>query len=215
MSTLSQFIDAAVTASQMERESIHEKNMLLVMTALNKTQEIARINNFVHVETLANFYLAFFVFQQAGEVHETNGIKGMHHFLNNEVNDNLDTNKCCWCRKQCEGMLKCEGCMVMRFCCKKHQKMSWCLPFSSVLIPHKQICDLLSLCKVFTRLVSQHGSEHATTIASITYNRAIKDFLQVGLFKDYVLKTLASIQHQHMITFFDISSPLSTPMIRL
>jgi len=63
MSTLSQFIDAAVTASQMERGSIHEKNMLLVMTALNKTQEIARINNFVHVETLANFYLAFFVFQ--------------------------------------------------------------------------------------------------------------------------------------------------------
>ena len=43
----------------------------------------------------------------------------------------------------------------------------------------------------------------------------VRNRLPRGPIPQTCLKTVAPIQHQHTITFFDISSPLSTPMIRL
>jgi len=187
LSALSKFISAAVTATQMQKGPTHHKNMLLVMTGLNKTAHIARTNKLVNLECLTKFYLAYFVFHEGGESHENSGVRVMHRFLDSQVNDNPDSSMCKWCRKSCDGMLKCEDCMVTRFCCKKHQKMSWRPPFGSILVPHKKICHLLMMCKSFTRLVSQHGAEHVSTVAfGVTYNQAIKYFLQTDIFEDYM-----------------------------
>jgi len=186
-SGLSRFISAALTATQMQNGPTHRKKMLLVLTALNKTVQIACTNKLVNLESLTKFYLAFFLFHEGGESHQKNGVKAMHRFLDSQVNNNPDSSMCKWCRKSCDGMLKCEGCMVMRFCCKKHQKMSWRPPFGSIMVSHKKICHLLMMCKSFTRLVSQHGVEHDSTVAfSVTYKQAIKHFLQTDIFADYM-----------------------------
>ena len=187
VSGLSKFLSAALTATQMQKGPTHHKIMLLVLNALNKTVQIACANKLVTLESLAKFYIAFFLFHEGGESHQENGVNAMHRYLDSQVNDNPDSSMCKWCRKECDGMLKCEGCMVMRFCCKKHQKMSWRPQFGSILVSHKKICPLLKLCKSFTRLVSQHGADHASTVAlDVTYKQAIKHFLQTDIFEDYM-----------------------------
>ena len=187
LSSLPEFIDTCVAATQVGDPAMNKKNMSMVSRALKKAASIAAIHNITIVHDQARFYLAFLMFQRGDIRSESIGEMCLHNHLLNQVNDNIDADKCHWCDQQIHCMLKCEACLVMRFCCKKHQEMSWRPPFGSTLVAHKKTCQLLRMCRSAAKHTLQKGPEHPDTLSRAKiYKQAIRTFLCNDILETYL-----------------------------
>ena len=189
ISPLSEFITAKVAASQYNRPSQRSKILVLTMKALNKAIDISTTHELGKIRDTASFYLAFFVFRQGGEQNETNAVKYLYNLLQKQVSESLESEKCEYCDQRGEDMYKCESCMVMRFCCRKHQKKSWRPPFHNLMVSHKKICQLLFLCRSRHKNKLRHGDEHASTrMHAEIMNDALLSFLRTDIFEVFLQK---------------------------
>jgi len=86
----------------------------------------------------------------------------------------------------------------------------WTCLFSS----HNSLWEVTSL---FSIIISTCVSETQNCVQNIVQFciKQVQNLLPRGPVLQTCPKSLASIQYQHTIAFFDISSPLSTPMILL
>ena len=162
------------------------KNVELIGTALHRAVALAQEMNHVDQRDRAMLFLAFFEFKGWGSSGTCGALQKLHEFLQSQVRDNLNANRCRWCEQRSAGMFKCDSCKVMRFCCKKHQKLAWRPPFGSTVIAHKQICGLLRLGKAISK---SHGKQHADVASlSLTYDKAMRAFLNTNIMDLYLEK---------------------------
>ena len=187
-SNLSMFFYACLNFTQQGVPQDRQQFMLDILQSLVKAQEIAKENNLLTLHEDASFYLAFFVFQLPEPHHQLLGIKGLKHYIQDQV-DVRTCYKCRFCFQHQDVMRKCAGCLVARFCDKKHQKLATQQRFGSTTISHKKICPLLRMCRELTEHKLAHGDlDPGTLELCVLYDAAVLAFLQTDIFEIFKAK---------------------------